>query len=102
MTPAELIAAQQRGARRCMPRTRLLDYLQALIAATRSGHWFVEGLCPRAGIAVLRAARARALLGAARLRGARRRAGRPAADHRAPPGAGGRRRARPRSSRCAR
>ncbi len=41
----------------------LLDYLQALIAATRSGAWFVEGLSPRAGIAVLRAAKARALLG---------------------------------------
>jgi len=41
----------------------LLDYLQALIAATRSGQWFVDGLSPRAGIAILRAARARALLG---------------------------------------
>ncbi len=40
----------------------LLDYLQALIAATRSGRWFIEGLSPRAGLAVLRAARARALL----------------------------------------
>ena len=40
----------------------LLDYLQALIAATRSGRWFAEGLSPRAGIAVLRAARAHALL----------------------------------------
>ena len=40
----------------------LLDYLQALIAATRSGRWFVDGLSPRAGIAVLRAARAHALL----------------------------------------
>jgi MoxR-like ATPase len=40
----------------------LLDYLQALIAATRSGQWFIEGLSPRAGIAVLRAAKARALL----------------------------------------
>jgi MoxR-like ATPase len=40
----------------------LLDYLQALIAATRSGQWFVEGLSPRAGIAILRAAKARALL----------------------------------------
>ena len=40
----------------------LLDYLQALIAATRSGQWFAEGLSPRAGIAILRAARARALL----------------------------------------
>lgn len=40
----------------------LLDYLQALIKATRSGSWFVEGLSPRAGIAILRAAKARALL----------------------------------------
>ena len=40
----------------------LLDYLQALIAATRSGQWFVDGLSPRAGIAVLRVARARALM----------------------------------------
>ncbi|HEX5683849.1 MAG TPA: MoxR family ATPase [Ideonella sp.] len=40
----------------------LLDYLQALIAATRSGQWFVEGMSPRAGIAVLRVARARALM----------------------------------------
>jgi MoxR-like ATPase len=40
----------------------LLDYLQALIAATRDGQWFVEGLSPRAGIGVLRLARARALL----------------------------------------
>ncbi|MEK8030810.1 MoxR family ATPase [Ideonella sp. DXS29W] len=40
----------------------LLDYLQALIAATRSGQWFIEGMSPRAGIAVLRVARARALM----------------------------------------
>ena len=40
----------------------LLDYLQDLLAATRNGEWFLQGLSPRAGIAVLRAARARALL----------------------------------------
>ena len=40
----------------------LLDYLQSLIAATRSGAWFADGLSPRAGIAVLRAAKAHALL----------------------------------------
>ena len=40
----------------------LLSYLQDVIAATRSGRWFVQGLSPRAGIAVLRAARAQALL----------------------------------------
>ena len=62
MTPAELIAAQQ-AVQAVHASDALLDYLQALIAATRSGAWFVEGLSPRAGIAVLRAARARALLG---------------------------------------
>ncbi|MBK7052492.1 MAG: MoxR family ATPase [Rhodoferax sp.] len=40
----------------------LLDYVQDLIAATRSGRWFLQGLSPRAGIAVLRAAKAQALL----------------------------------------
>jgi MoxR-like ATPase len=40
----------------------LLDYVQDLIAATRSGQWFVQGLSPRAGIAVVRAAQAQALL----------------------------------------
>ncbi|HMQ73694.1 MAG TPA: AAA family ATPase, partial [Rubrivivax sp.] len=39
-----------------------LGYLQSLIAAARDGRWFVDGLSPRAGIAVLRVARARALL----------------------------------------
>ncbi|WP_058616324.1 AAA family ATPase [Tepidimonas taiwanensis] len=40
----------------------LLDELQALLAATRDGRWFVHGLSPRAGIALLQAARARALV----------------------------------------
>jgi MoxR-like ATPase len=40
----------------------LLDYVQDLITATRSGHWFLQGLSPRAGIAVVRAAKAQALL----------------------------------------
>ena len=40
----------------------LLDYVQDLIAATRSGRWFLQGLSPRAGIAVVRAAKAQALL----------------------------------------
>ncbi|MBS0304832.1 MAG: MoxR family ATPase [Proteobacteria bacterium] len=61
MTPAELEAAQ-RSVLRVHASEPLLDYLQTLIAATRSGRWFAEGLSPRAGIAVLRAARARALL----------------------------------------
>ena len=62
MTPAELMAAQH-AVQSVHAADALLDYLQALIAATRSGAWFVEGLSPRAGIAVLRAARARALIG---------------------------------------
>jgi MoxR-like ATPase len=33
-----------------------------LIAATRSGRWFVQGLSPRAGIALVRAAKAQALI----------------------------------------
>ena len=61
MTPERLIAAQQ-AVLAVHASDALLDYLQALIAATRSGRWFVDGLSPRAGIAVLRAARAHALL----------------------------------------
>ena len=40
----------------------LLDYVQDLIAATRSGRWFLQGLSPRAGIALVRAAQAQALI----------------------------------------
>jgi MoxR-like ATPase len=40
----------------------LLDYVQDLMAATRNGQWFLQGLSPRAGIAVVRAAKAQALL----------------------------------------
>lgn len=61
MTPQDLLAAQQ-DVLRVHASDALLDYLQALIGATRSGAWFVDGLSPRAGIAVLRAAKAHALL----------------------------------------
>ena len=40
----------------------VLEYLQDLLDATRNGRWFVQGLSPRAGIAILRAAKARAYL----------------------------------------
>ena len=40
----------------------LLDYVQDLVAATRNGRWFLQGLSPRAGIALMRAARAQALI----------------------------------------
>ena len=61
MSPDELAAAQQ-AVLAVHASEALLDYLQALIAATRSGRWFVEGLSPRAGIAVLLASNSRALL----------------------------------------
>jgi MoxR-like ATPase len=61
LTPAELaqLQAQVLAVHAAEP---LLDYVQDLIAATRSGRWFVQGLSPRAGLAVLRAAKAQALL----------------------------------------
>ncbi len=61
MQPGELqqLQAMVRAVHAAAP---LLDYVQDLIAATRSGHWFVQGLSPRAGIAVLRAAQAQAIL----------------------------------------
>ena len=40
----------------------LLDYVQDLITATRSGRWFLQGLSPRAGIELVRAAKAQALI----------------------------------------
>jgi MoxR-like ATPase len=40
----------------------LLDYVQALMAATRNSRWFETGLSPRAGIALLRCARAYAFI----------------------------------------
>jgi MoxR-like ATPase len=61
ITPEQLAQAQA-AVHAVHASEALLDYLQALIAATRSGRWFVQGLSPRAALAVLRAARARALL----------------------------------------
>ncbi len=60
MRPGELEAAQA-AVLQIRASDPLLDYLQNLIAATRSGSWFTEGLSPRAGIAVLRADKARPL-----------------------------------------
>ena len=61
MTPADLVEIQAE-VRTLHASAALLDYLQLLIEATRSGQWFSEGLSPRAGLGLLRAARARALL----------------------------------------
>lgn len=61
MTPEQLQALQAEVLK-IHASPSLLDYLQALLEATRSGEWFQEGLSPRAGLALLRAARAKALL----------------------------------------
>jgi len=61
LSPIELQALQQQvlGIHAAEP---LLDYVQDLVAASRSGRWFLQGLSPRAAIAVIRAAKAQALL----------------------------------------
>ena len=61
LSSAELQALQQRVLAVHVSEP-LLDYVQDLIAATRNGQWFVQGLSPRAGMAVLRTARAQAML----------------------------------------
>jgi MoxR-like ATPase len=62
LTAAELAKLQQ-AVMQVHIAAPLLDYVQDLIAATRSGRWFLQGLSPRAGVALVRAARAQALLG---------------------------------------
>ncbi|MBF9266425.1 AAA family ATPase [Paracidovorax cattleyae] len=61
LSPGELESLQQQvlAVHAAEP---LLDYVQDLIAATRSGRWFLQGLSPRAGIALIRAAKAQALI----------------------------------------
>jgi MoxR-like ATPase len=61
MTPAQLHEAQARvaGIHAAPP---LLDYVQGLLAFSRQSSFFRGGLSPRAGLALLRAARAWALL----------------------------------------
>ena len=61
LTPHELAQLQQQVLAVHVSEP-LLDYVQDLVAATRSGRWFLQGLSPRAGIAIMRAARAQAFL----------------------------------------
>ncbi len=61
LAPHDLLELQQQ-VQKVYAAEPLLNYLQDLIAATRSGRWFLQGLSPRAGIAVMRAARAQAFL----------------------------------------
>ncbi len=60
-TPIDLKAAQD-AVQAVHAADPWLNYVQDLIAATRSGRWFLQGLSPRAGIALVRAAKAQALL----------------------------------------
>lgn len=61
LTPVELVALQEAvaGVHAAEP---VLDYVQDLVAATRTGRWFVQGLSPRGALAVLRSAKAQAFL----------------------------------------
>ena len=59
---AESLKAAQAAVQKVHAADPLLNYVQDLIAATRSGRWFLQGLSPRAGIALVRAAKAQALL----------------------------------------
>ncbi len=61
MTPEEL-AQEQQALRQIHASAALIDYVQALAAASRQNGMFAEGLSPRAAIALLQAARAWAAL----------------------------------------
>jgi MoxR-like ATPase len=59
--PSDLVAAQL-AVKTVFASPALLDYVQALLAHTRGSGKFAEGLSPRAGLALLQAARAWAWL----------------------------------------
>ncbi|WP_288254285.1 AAA family ATPase [uncultured Hydrogenophaga sp.] len=61
LTPDDL-ARLQRAVSEVHTAEPVLDYLQDLVNATRSGRWFLQGLSPRAALAVVRAAKAQAYL----------------------------------------
>jgi MoxR-like ATPase len=61
MTPNDLLQAQ-RAVREIRVAPALLDYVQALLGYSRRSAQLAEGLSPRAGLALLQAARAWALL----------------------------------------
>lgn len=61
LKPNDLLALQRRVTD-VHASAALLDYVQALLKTSRGGDLFVAGLSPRAGLALLKAARAYALL----------------------------------------
>ncbi len=66
--PAVMSALQltdsQQAAMRVHASDALLDYVQRITLASRSGQWFAQGISPRAAISLLRAAKAFAYLAA--------------------------------------
>jgi len=61
LTPAALLEGQQ-AVERVHAATAIIDYVHALLMFTRSDNRFLHGLSPRAGLGLLRAAKAWALL----------------------------------------
>jgi len=61
LTPGELLAAQARVTRVHVA-APVIDYVHALLTFTRADNRFLHGLSPRAGLGLLRAAKAWALL----------------------------------------
>lgn len=61
MSPADIILLQEDCAA-VHTSADLLDYIQALLAETRSEQWFESGLSPRAGLGLLNASRAYAFM----------------------------------------
>ena len=61
LTPAQLIAAQTQ-VERVHAAASIIDYVHAVLLFTRSDNRFLHGLSPRAGLGLLRAAKAWALL----------------------------------------
>jgi MoxR-like ATPase len=61
LTPADL-SALQHTVSQVHTAEPVLEYLQDIVAATRSGRWFAQGLSPRAALAVVRSAKAQAYL----------------------------------------
>ena len=61
LLPEELMALQE-AAQQITASDRLVDYIQALLQQTRHSPDFIQGLSPRAGLSLLAAARAWALI----------------------------------------
>ena len=62
VTDARQLIVLQQTVDRVVCSDALLDYVQALLNATREADWLTHGLSPRAGLSLVRAARAWALI----------------------------------------